>query len=81
MLILPHRKQKEAVMARYYNKEEVLSKLRGYIAENHKTQKAFALSKGVTLQYVSGVTTGAKAIPSDWLKMIGFESKTVYQKV
>lgn len=67
-------------MARYYNKDEVLSKLRGYIAENHKTQKAFALSKGVTVAYVSGVICGVKAIPQDWLELIGFEQVTVYRK-
>lgn len=68
-------------MTRYYNKEEVLAKLRGYIAEKHKRQASFAISQGVTVQYVSGVLTGVKAIPKSWLELIGLESETVYRKV
>jgi len=68
-------------MARYYNKEEVLSKLRGYIAENYKTQKAFAFSEGVSIQYVNAVVNDGKSIPDKWLCLIGYKSKTVYQKV
>tara|TARA_R110002073_G_scaffold133936_1_gene281429 strand:+ start:1300 stop:1506 length:207 start_codon:yes stop_codon:yes gene_type:complete len=67
-------------MARYYSKKEVLSKLRGYIAENYSTQKKFAEKEGVTSSYVSGVINGIKAIPNEWLKLIGFEPETIYKK-
>lgn len=68
-------------MARYYNKEEVLSKLRGYIAENFKNQAGFAKHKGVTTSYVSAVVTGVKSIPDSWLELIGYKSKLVFEKV
>lgn len=67
-------------MARYYNKDEVTAKLRGYIAENYRTQTAFAKHCGVTVPYVSAVLCGVKSIPASWLELVGLEVMTVYKK-
>ena len=81
MLILNQLKQIEAIMTRYFNKDEVIAKLRGYIAENFKNQSGFAKHCGVTDSYVSGVITGVKAIPDEWLALIGYEQVSVYRKI
>lgn len=67
-------------MARYYNKDEVLEKLRKQILREYGTYSQFAKKLGVYPSHVTNVLKGRTVIPDSWLCMIGYESETIYKK-
>lgn len=66
---------------KHFNKDEMIEMLRGFIYSKHKNASKFAEHVGCSQVAVSRVLNGGLKIPDEWLKLMGYESVTIYRKV